>query len=74
MTKKQLTERLSELLGQSPNTAYFLEAVEAALEDIYADDDEAGCPEGFEALDAAIKAFDEAESDDDGDDDEEEGE
>jgi hypothetical protein len=64
VNKIQLTERLSELLGQCPDTAFFLEGVEAAIEEIYEDDDD-GCPDGFEALDAAVKAFEERESDDD---------
>jgi len=68
MTKKELRAQLVALLEQCPGTAYFLEGVSGAIESLYADDEGDGCPEGFEALDAAVTAFDECEEDGDGDD------
>lgn len=73
MTKKQLTKALTEILERCPNTAFFLEGVQAAIEDLYSDDPE-GCPEGFQALDTAVQCFDAAEEEgDDDDDDDDEG-
>lgn len=72
MTKAALKRQLAALLAGCPDTAFFLEGVEAVVEDLYADDDE-GCPAGFEALDAAVQAFDAAENEEeDGEDDDEE--
>lgn len=72
MNKKKLRGELGALLEKCPNTAWFLEGVSGAIEDLYSDDDEGGCPEGFEALDTARDAFEAVEGADDDDDDDDE--
>lgn len=77
MNKAKLRSELGALLAKCEDTGFFLEGVSGAIEDLYADDEEGGCPEGFAALDTAVQAFiaRECEGDDDeGDDDDDEEE
>jgi hypothetical protein len=57
---KAAQQKLRAILDAEPNTAAFLSDVISVLEALYADDDE-GCAKGFDALDKAREAFEEAE-------------
>ncbi len=75
MKKKQLQRELAALLERSPSTTFFLEAVSGAIEELYADDEDDGCAEGFKALDTAaqeFEAYDAAGDEDDEDDEDDE--
>lgn len=58
---KRTQQALRALLDASDSTSEFLQDVIATIEGLYAELEDVECPAGFEALDVAVQAFEEAE-------------